>query len=714
MKNYLLIVIFLFLQQIVSINSFGKNELPVTDLNQKTSFYYFSDTIFAFEDKSKLLNIQDIIAQGDLIFKNIPNNYFNEFINSAIWFKCAIVPPKDSSVWYFTDFATRTEKYSVFYPDTAGKIIEQKIGATYPFRNNSNEFPNSIKFPFYTKDTIVFYVRCESRTLMYAAFSISSFPPLMQRNISENWVIGILSGCLFILAFYNFFIFILLKDRSYIYYTGYLLMTLLFLLTWMGKGYEFLWPNSPWWHIRSMYSLLALSFFFSTKFSESFLRIKTNLPKYTPYFLAVELCMLSIAVMVIVYPFSSWVLKLNQMAALAGGCLVITAAIHSLRLKQRIAIYFSLAWLPLILAMFTHIILDLQGIPPSITIMGFSYPIVIFASTVEAVFLSLALAYRINIIRKELEAEKAEKRRREREQQLERNKLIEQQKQDLEIQVARRTAELNFSMIKLRDTQKQLVAREKLASLGMLTAGIAHEIQNPLNFVNNFSELSTDLLNELADTKPNLGIMEVVDELKENVDRITFHGKRAEKIVRSMLLHSRDEQEEKFVKANLNEILKQAVTFSYSSFQTIENGFECKITENFDPNLPSIELIEQSISRVIINLLNNAFDAVNQRLIEEREKGNEFKPEIIVSTSLSNDYVFLAIRDNGYGIPDELKDKVFDPFFTTKSAGKGTGLGLSISFDLIVGRHNGEMSLESEIGHYTKFVIKLPVSQIIK
>jgi len=256
-------------------------------------------------------------------------------------------------------------------------------------------------------------------------------------------------------------------------------------------------------------------------------------------------------------------------------------------------------------------------------------------------------------------------------------------------------------------TQEQLVTQQKLVSLGALTAGIAHEIKNPLNFVNNFSEVSRELLEELKTElqKKNSGeIFELIEDLNHNLEKINQHGRRADSIVKGMLLHSRGRAGDK-LPTNLNELLDQYVNLAYHGLRAQDKEFNITIEKNYDTSIDKINIIPQDISRVFLNVINNACYATNDK---KRKSGADFTPLLKVSTKNLNESVEIRIRDNGNGIPDSVKENIFDPFFTTKPAGDGTGLGLSISYDIIVKEHNGEFKFESEEGNYTEFIIKIP------
>ncbi len=278
------------------------------------------------------------------------------------------------------------------------------------------------------------------------------------------------------------------------------------------------------------------------------------------------------------------------------------------------------------------------------------------------------------------------------------NDQIESQRKDLEKTVA-----------DLRNTQRQLVQSEKMASLGELTAGIAHEIQNPLNFVNNFSEVSMELLDEMqtelaeGDTD-EVAVLAV--NIKGNLEKISQHGKRADFIVKGMLQHSRTSTGEK-EPTNINVLADEFFKLSFHGLRAKDKNFNAEMVTHFDPNLPKVNIAQQEIGRVLLNMYNNAFYAVNQKA---KTAAPGYKPEVAVSTSSENGQLIIKVRDNGNGIPDSIKDKIMQPFFTTKPTGEGTGLGLSLSYDIVVKGHGGNIAVDSKENEYTEFKITLPLS----
>jgi len=279
--------------------------------------------------------------------------------------------------------------------------------------------------------------------------------------------------------------------------------------------------------------------------------------------------------------------------------------------------------------------------------------------------------------------------------------------------VEARTRELSASLDDLRTAQDRLVQTEKLASLGQLTAGIAHEIKNPLNFVNNFSAVSSELIDELQDELKGLSIApkvrEEIDEiagtLRGNLDKIVQHGKRADSIVKNMLLHSRAGSGE-HRPVDINAVVEESLNLAYHGARAEKQGFNITLERSFDPAAGEVDLFPQEITRVLLNLISNGFYAATKRKGQAGDNG--YEPTLAAATKNLGDRVEIRIRDNGTGIPAEVKERMFNPFFTTKPAGEGTGLGLSISHDIIVKQHGGSIEVETQPGEFTEFKITLP------
>ena len=269
---------------------------------------------------------------------------------------------------------------------------------------------------------------------------------------------------------------------------------------------------------------------------------------------------------------------------------------------------------------------------------------------------------------------------------------------------------LQQSLDNLKATQTQLIQSEKMASLGELTAGIAHEIQNPLNFVNNFSEVSAELLAEMQEEINNGNLedaKEILTDVLQNLEKINHHGKRADAIVKGMLQHSRSSSGKKEL-TDLNALCDEYLRLSYHGLRAKDKSFNASMKTDFDENIEKINIIPQDFGRVILNLLTNAFYAVTEKKNLQTNEREIYQPTVSIATKKENDKIVITVTDNGNGMPQEIVDKIFQPFFTTKPTGKGTGLGLSMSYDIITKGHNGELKVETKEGEQTKFIITLP------
>ena len=326
--------------------------------------------------------------------------------------------------------------------------------------------------------------------------------------------------------------------------------------------------------------------------------------------------------------------------------------------------------------------------------------------------------------RKALETEKQKRLVEE-----ERNRIIEEQKLQLESLVALRTneitrqnEELETTLVELQSTQKQLIQAEKMASLGELTAGIAHEIQNPLNFVNNFSEVSVELIAEMKEELKagnTEAVIEIAEDIEKNLYKISHHGKRADAIVKGMLQHSRSSTGIKEA-TDLNSLVDEYLRLSYHGLRAKDKNFNATMVTHYDENIGLVYIIPQDLGRVFLNLYTNAFYSVSAKKKAASQSNASYEPTVTVITKLvknggdeGEDIVWISVKDNGMGIPQKVLDKIYQPFFTTKPSGEGTGLGLSLSYDIIYKGHNGKMTVDTKEGEYAEFIIVLPISKAV-
>jgi two-component system, NtrC family, sensor kinase len=298
----------------------------------------------------------------------------------------------------------------------------------------------------------------------------------------------------------------------------------------------------------------------------------------------------------------------------------------------------------------------------------------------------------------------------------EKQDILAAQNELLEKQVSDRTSELQESLEELKKAQEQLIQSEKMASLGQLTAGIAHEIKNPLNFVTNFSDLTRELVMEAREEMAALGLSPdqvdrfepILGDIEMNVSKIFEHGRRADNIVKGMLQHSRGKAGER-QDTDINELIGEYLNLAYHGLRAQDPSFNVTLKTNFDPNVGMVAIVPQDFSRAILNLVNNACFAADQKKRTSEEPG--FKPTVTVSTKMLPNEIEIVVHDNGTGIPDHVKNKIFEPFFTTKPTGVGTGLGLSLTYEIIVHQHQGSLEVNSKAGDFTEFRIIIPRTQ---
>jgi len=290
----------------------------------------------------------------------------------------------------------------------------------------------------------------------------------------------------------------------------------------------------------------------------------------------------------------------------------------------------------------------------------------------------------------------------------ERRAELESLVQERTVELQKQKDELQETLQELKTTQTQLIQSEKMASLGELTAGIAHEIQNPLNFVNNFSEVTSELIEEMEE-ELNKGdkdeAIAIAADIKQNLEKIMHHGKRADGIVKGMLQHSRASSNVK-EPTDINKLADEYLRLAYHGLRAKDKSFNADLITHFAEGLPQANLVPQDIGRVLLNLFNNAFYAVKEK---QKTADTEFKPMVEVTTLLKGKLLEIIVKDNGTGIPEDIKEKILQPFFTTKPTGEGTGLGLSLSYDIVVKAHSGKIDVKSKQGEGSEFKISLPV-----
>lgn len=594
-------------------------------------------------------------------------------------------------------------------------------GTLVPYGHNRNEdfrsigvvqHPNFIFSVFpYEDPSSEFVLRLNSVERLNFTVTLSSSNGFLKKYVDTLVLVSIYVGIMLALFLYNLALYFFVKDKVYVYYCLYILFIALAQLSLLGYSKYYIFGSTFNLYEISIIGFSAISGVLGVLFAKDFLRTKVFAPKVDKVLTA----------LIVIYS-SAFVFRLLSLVSISyfltdiGGILVpvsfIAAGLISYRAGHKSAGYFLIAWIVFLVGLIVYVFQN-YGI---IELNTFANLPMLLGSALESVLLSLALANRINILKKENEKEQREKLEVLRENE----RLIKEQNIYLEKMVQSRTEELEQTLKNLQNTQTQLVNQEKMASLGQLTAGIAHEINNPINFVSsNISPLKRDLQDilemialyrekgkeefspeskkELENFEEEIELDYLLQEVDQLLQGIDDGARRTVEIVRGLRLFSRvDEQDVK--KVDLHDGLDSTLILLNSSMQG-----RIKVTKAYG-DLPMVECLAGKINQVFMNVINNAVHA----LLDPNHSIEN--PEIIIRTSHQADEVRIEIEDNGIGMPDHVKEKVFEPFFTTKEVGKGTGLGLSIVYTVIE-NHKGSLEIYSKLNEGTNFVIKLPVNQ---
>lgn len=564
------------------------------------------------------------------------------------------------------------------------------------------------------------YLLVNSYTELQTPVYVGTAASMLEKIEEKDYSFGIYTGIMLVIFLYNLFIFFIVKDRSYLFYIIYIASVAFVQISLQGFGYKYLWPHYPGFEKMSPFLFSAFTAFTSIAFIRNFLQVKLFTPRLN-HFLSAIFVLYAITLVFAFAGFKHEAYNLLNLLALILALLMLWVAIYiRITRRTRSSLFFIISWGAFLGSIIVFVLKDV-GVLPFNNITTSSLQI---GSAAEAILLSIALADRINVLKREKEISQAEALR----VSMENERIIREQNIVLEQKVAERTHELkeansdlNTAMTKLKDAQTQLVDAEKMASLGQLTAGVAHEINNPINFVSsNIKPLKRDVddIIELLSRYEHMGSYNLPDDaraylteidkfkteidytyIREEIDillRGMYEGAtRTVEIVKSLKNFSRlDEADLKYV--NVNEGIN-------STLILLNNQLGDRVKVNKDlGSIPDIECFPGKLNQVFMNILNNAIYAVRKR--------DDVAGLITAKTYFEDERVVIKISDNGTGMTPEVKARIFDPFFTTKDVGEGTGLGLSIVYKIIES-HKGTIEVESEPGAGTEFTIKLPKSQ---
>ena len=546
--------------------------------------------------------------------------------------------------------------------------------------------------------------------------------------------VAFLEGLLFLALFFYLFFFLIVREKVYLYFA------LFILFVFIDRSYILLYDYFAIEHplLLNYCKLLNYSWaiipYFLIQFFRQFFQIKARFPRWDIYFIG--LAVLNIVTFVVFILLNSYFENSRIYSFIATIfisfiiplCIIVTLLLFARNKEKSVRyliigsfpyILFSVVNFPGVVVEFFHFQVKL---PVLLNWMMANYAILqIVCLAWLVLWFSWILFMRYDRLIKENAQIALDKERMAKEKEIEKNELIVKQKLELEQQVEERTADLRQSLEDLKSTQSQLIQSEKMASLGELTAGIAHEIQNPLNFVNNFSEVNSELIGEMEEEidKGNLDeAKKIAKDIRENQQKINHHGKRADSIVKGMLQHSRTSTGQK-EPTDINALADEYLRLAYHGLRAKDKSFNAKFETDFDPSIGKIKVVQEEMGRVILNLINNAFYAVEEKrkqqakdlqgFLNHQSLETAYQPTVSVGTKRLGENILITVKDNGNGIPQEVLDKIFQPFFTTKPAGAGTGLGLSMSYEIVTKRHGGELKVETKEGEGAEFTIILPL-----
>lgn len=670
------------------------------------------------EDPSDSFHLQGVVASNK--FKNSTSQFPNLGVStSSFWVKFKIKNLSKKEKLVLEIAHPILDKIELYNPINEVKIHADVIGEHLLFSARKYPHPSyvfDLNIPINQTRTYLLKIKGSEQIML--PISVSTVDALYQSLMTKDLFFGIYFGIMLVIFLYNFFVYLAVRDKSYLYYVIYILFVALTQAALQGYTFKYLWPNTP---VITNYSIIVLSALGGIAAIE-FLRYFLLTKQYAPLLnrgLKLFNIIFIISIVLALLKFYTVSFQLVQINTMILSLYLMLVGFNILKKGYRPAKFFLLAWSILLIGAFVFILKDF-GILPYNTFTTYAMQI---SSAIEAILLSFALADRINTLKKEKEESQAKALQAFQENE----RIIKEQNIILEAKVKERTTELqetnkelNITFNNLKSAQSQLVNAEKMASLGQLTAGIAHEINNPINFVtSNVNPLKRDvedilhILNKYNEVTPNSNIEEklkeinklkkdldldyLVEEINSLLSGIEEGASRTSQIVKGLRNFSRLDEDD-LKKANINEGLDSTLTLLNQEI----NGTITLVKDYSD--MPSIECFPGKLNQVFMNLLNNAIHAVVAKTDNSKEK------IITIKTFLEEKNIYISIKDNGCGIPEAVREKIFDPFFTTKDVGKGTGLGLSIAYSIIES-HKGDITFETEVGKGTEFTIRLPASQ---
>lgn len=676
-------------------------------------------SVSVLEDKAGVWTIDSVENKPFSAEKNIVPNY--GLTESVYWFR---IEAKNDRHWddlFLKVHSGILKSVDLYVPATGEKgYTHTNAGEVVPYsvKEYNTQFPVfRLKIPYDSSITV--WLRVSSNNVMEVPISVAREYSIWESVNKDQLFFGIYIGIICVMFFYNIFIFITVRDSSYLYYVLYIVTVGLVQACLKGYASKFLWRENTWLTIQMTNIALALSGITAILFLFRFLGIKENRPKLFRVFQGI-LILYFVGIAINLSGRFVAAQQLIQGTASLVSFTIMFAGISIYRKGYKPALYLSIAWSFFLTGVIIYIMKDAGVLPYN----GFTSNAILIGSAFEVALLSFALADKINTYRKEKDLARAN----ELALLMENEKLVREQNVVLERKVNERTLELNLSnqelnkaLTDLKEAETQLVESEKMASLGQLTAGIAHEINNPINFVtSNIRPLNRDVailleaMNEIEQiglTEENTDVKKKkISAYKEEIDYeylkeeigmllngIGEGANRTQEIVKGLRVFSRLDEDD-LKKANVNEGIESTLVICNNLL-----GHEIIVEKNFG-NLPLVECYPGKLNQVFLNIISNAAYAIKKKF--NSKEGGKFS----VTTTSDEHFVYISMVDNGIGMDEHTKKKLFEPFFTTKDVGEGTGLGMSIAYNTI-NKHNGQIIVNTEVGNGTEFIIKLPLIQ---
>jgi len=639
-----------------------------------------------------------------------------------IWYRCQLVNHSSGSDFLINVANPAIDEIDFYYPDGKGAFFKITYGSNRPF--NQRKYQREPNYLFDLKiapnDTATLYFKFRSVDIARFPVSLGTPEMVFSELKVKDVIISIYIGLMLVMLLYNLFIYFTVRDNSYLYYVSYIFTVLLTQIGVFGITFQYLWPDYPRLEEFSLMVFPPLSGITGMAFMQHFLHSKSFIPKFNKISYGLY-GMYAVSFVLVFLGKLNESFQLTQVTAMLVSLFMLVSAILIRRKGSRPAGFFLIAWSIFLMGIVVFVMSD-QGVIPYSNFTVYTMPV---GSALEVILLSFALADKINTYRKETAAAQMEALMRAEENERiirEQNVILEGKVQERTVELKQSNEELSRTLTDLKETQSQLVESEKMASLGQLTAGIAHEINNPINFVtSNVRPLKRDVdlllniitqveevatkdipVNEKQTQISSLKTEHDFDYLKEEIEfllkGINEGSTRTAEIVKGLRIFSRVDEDD-LKRADINEGLDSTITIINNQL----NG-RIKITRNYG-NLPLVECYPGKLNQVFLNLISNAIYAIHDRY-KETPGG-----EIVISTHTKDNSVIIGVKDNGVGMNEATMKKLFEPFFTTKPVGEGTGLGLSISYNTVK-KHNGTISVNSVLNEGTEFIIEIPIIQI--